>query len=243
MSTVATALLSGLRQYRRTPVLLALLVVLPAYAVGVFARIAPAGTVALHLPGDETVRAGLPETLAVLMTPMAAALVGGVAGLFLLQSTAGADARLVIAGVRPHALVLARLGQLAVVGAVVTVVAVGVALTSVAPEHLGWFAAATVLGALTYGALGAVAGLVVDRLAGVYLVLFGSLVDLFLFQNPLATDAPDAAALLPGHYVVGPASDAAFGASVDAGLFGVGVAYLGVLTAVAAGAFYRATRA
>ena len=241
MTRVVAAARAGLREYRRTPVLLALFLALPAYSVGLFARLAPDEPATLYL-GDGAVRTGMPETFAALMTPMAAALAAGVAGLFLLSSSADADARLVVAGYRPAEVVLARIGQLSVVATAVSAVAVAVALATFTPDHLGWFAAATLLAALVYGALGTLAGAVLSRMAGVYLVLFGTLADLFLFQNPLARDAPDGAAALPGNVPVAVAMDAAFAGGADLGEFAVGAAYLLAVVAAAAAAFYRSAR-
>lgn len=242
MSRVTTAVEMGLREYRRTPVLLALLVFLPAYLVGLFALVAPDSPAAVHV-GGETVRTELTTALPAFTAPMAAALVTGIAGLFLMRATADADARLVLAGYRPWQVVLARLGLLGTVSAVATVVAVAVARLFVTPAAIAWFVAAVFLTGLVYGAVGAVAGLVLGRLAGVYAILFGSMVDLFLFQNPLATDAPEVATYLPGHFPLTLAVDAAFAPGVDASAAAWSLGAVAVLTAAASLAFYRATNA
>jgi hypothetical protein len=77
------------------------------------------------------------------------------------------------------------------------------------------------------------------RITGVYLILFGSMIDLFIFQNPLATDAPAAAAVLPGHYPLRVAVAAAFTGTVEVAAIGWTLLYLAILTALATGAFYR----
>jgi ABC-2 type transport system permease protein len=238
---IGTLLRLGARQFRRTPVLLGLLLFLPAYMVGVFATVAPDDQVPLHLT-DETVRRSLTAAMPGFTTPMVAALLAGIAGLFLMQSTAAADGRLTVAGYRAHEVVLARLGLLAGVSLVASGVAVGAAMLAFDPASVGWFAAGTVLTALAYGLVGVLAGVTLDRLPGVYLIMFGSMVDLFLFQNPLATDAPEAATLLPGHYPLALATDAAFAGTVELAHLGWALAYLGGLLAVATLAFYRGTR-
>jgi len=58
----------------------------------------------------------------------------------------------------------------------------------------------TALTALVYGMVRLLVGFLLDRLLGVSLILFGSMIDLFVFQNPLATDPLAVARLLPGHY-------------------------------------------
>ncbi|MFB6176840.1 MAG: ABC transporter permease, partial [Halobaculum sp.] len=213
MSRVGTALRSGGTELRRTPTLLALLIGAPAYGVGVFTLVAPEGPAVLHV-GGETVRTTLPKAFPAFTTPMTAALLSGVSGLFLME-TATADARLVVAGYRPFEVVLARLGLLAGISAVATGVSVGVMLTAFEPASLLWFLVGTELVALSYGTVGVLVGLLLDRLPGVYLILFGSMIDLFVFQNPLATDSPAAAALLPGHFPLRIAMAGGFDVAVD----------------------------
>lgn len=238
---IAAVVRLGARQFRRTPVLLALLVVLPAYMVGVFTVVAPDDRAVVHLT-DGTVRAALTTVLPAFTTPMVAALLSAVAGLFLMQSTADADGRLAVAGYRAGEVVLARLALVAGVSLVASAVAVGAALLAFTPKSPAWYAAATVLTALLYGMVGVLVGVLLDRLPGVYLVMFGSVVDLFLFQNPLATDTRAAAELLPGHYPLRLAMDAAFAGRVEPAHAGWALVALAVLTAAATGAFYRSVR-
>lgn len=243
MSRVGTALAMGAREMLRTPVLVALLVFLPAYMVGVIAQVAPEGRVALEVAGGETVRTTLDVVMPVFTTPMVAALVTGIAGLFMMQSSAAADGRLVLAGYRSREVVAARVGLLVAVAGLATVASVELlGLVVFTPAHLAWFYAGVFLAALVYGAVGVLAGVLLDRLPGVYLVLFGSVVDLFLFQNPLATDRPAAARFTPGHYPLALANDAAFGAAVNAELLAGALAALAVVSALATLAFYRETR-
>jgi ABC-2 type transport system permease protein len=181
------------------------------------------------------------DLYAVLMAPLVGALVGALAGVFLMQTARESDARLVVAGARPTAVLLARFGLLAAVGLVVSAVAVGTVATTYVPERPLVVGVAVALAALTYGLLGVLAGIVVDRLAGVYLALFGTMVDVFLVQNPLA-DPPDYAALLPGHAPVELALDAGFSTDVALATVGEGVAYLLAVGVVTAAALARTMR-
>ncbi|WP_162991398.1 ABC transporter permease [Halostella salina] len=242
MTRVGTALRLGAREFRRTPLLVALLVVAPAYVIGVFTLAAPDGRAVLHLVGGDTVRTTLPEAFPAFTTPMTAALLAGIAGLFLMHSAADADGRLVVAGYRSRQVVLSRLGLLAVVAAVASAVSVGVMLTAFEPSALGWFLLGTGLTALLYGMVGVLAGILLDKLPGVYLILFGSMIDLFVFQNPMATSRPDLATYLPGHFPLALAMNAGFAGSVDLAQLAWGLAYLGVLTVAATLAFYRQMR-
>lgn len=240
-SIVLAAFVGGLREYRRTPVLLALFVFLPAYLIGAFTRLIPSNTAPLAVPGDGTTMVEMANLYAVFMVPLVGALVGALAGVFLMQTARDADARLVVAGARPVEVLAARFGLLAVVGALVTAVSLATAATVYAPERPLLVGAATLLAALVYGLLGALAGLVVDRLAGVYLALFGTMLDLFIVQNPLA-DAPDYARFLPGHAPVELAVDAGFSTSVALSTLGEGVVYLLAVGVVTALALYRSMR-
>ncbi|MFC7132588.1 MULTISPECIES: ABC transporter permease [Salinibaculum] len=237
-----TALAMGVREYRRMPVLLALMVALPAYIIVVFAALVPDTTVPLAVPGEGTQMASMVEVYVAMFTPMVAGLVGAIAGLFLMRATREADSRLIIAGYRPREVLVARTGLLAVVGVFVTAVAVGATfVTPLSVAHFGWFVVATLLGALVYGLFGVLAGLVFDRLAGVYVVLFGSMIDMFVFQNPMVADEAAVAPYLPGHVPLELAIDAGFG-TVELGSVALGVAYLAVLGVVSLGAFYRSAR-
>jgi ABC-2 type transport system permease protein len=235
-SRVGAAVRAGALELRRTPLLLALLVVAPAYVIYLFTVVAPDGQAVLEVGGD-AIQTTLPKAFPAFTTPMTAALLTGVAGLFLMGTAADADARLVIAGYRAYEVVLARLGLLVAIASVASAVSVGVMLTAFSPDALGWFVVGVGLTALVYGMVGVLAGVVLDRLAGVYLILFGSMIDLFVFQNPLATDAPDAAALLPGHYPLQVAMKAGFTGSVDGATLVWGLVYLAGLTALATLAF------
>jgi len=241
MSRTGAALRSGARELRRTPILLALLVFAPAYVIYLFTLVAPDGTAVVRLSG-EVIRAPLGEAFPAFTTPMTAALLSGITGLFLMHSSAVADSRLVVAGYRSHQVVLARLGVLLGVAVVATGVSVGVMLTAFTPTNLGWFVVGTAATALVYGMVGVLAGVLLARITGVYLILFGSMVDLFIFQNPLATDPPAVATLLPGHYPLQVAMEAGFSGTVELASLGWTLLYLGVLTAVTTTAFYREMR-
>lgn len=242
MTRVGTAVRTGAAELRRTPVLVALLVIAPAYVIYVFTAVAPEGPATVHV-GEATVRTTLPKAFPAFTTPMTAALLAGIAGLFLMDTAAAGDSRLVVAGYRAHQVVLARLGLVALVSLLAATVSTAVMWTAFQPAAPGRFLLATATTALVYGMVGLLVGLVLDRLVGVYVVLFGSMIDLFVFQNPLATEAPAFARLLPGHYPLRVAMAAAF--SGDPGMDAVAgaMAYLAVLTLLATLVFYRQSTA
>lgn len=237
-----TAVVAGLREYARTPVLLGLLVVLPAYLIVVFGWVIPSTPVPIDLPDGGRTTVAMADAYAALAAPMVGALIGGIAGLFVMRASRDADGRLVIAGYHPREVVLARFALLAVAGVVVTGVAMVAVWLSVVPERPGWLAVATLSAALIYSMLGSLAGLVLRRVTGVYLLLFGPMLDLFLYQNPLAADTPWFATYLPGHFPVRLAIDAAFSSGIAIGSVAWAVGYLVALTGLATVGFQLTTR-
>lgn len=213
MSRIRVAAAMGARELVRQPVLVVLLVALPAYLVGVFTFVAPQTSTSFQTSDGTSVTAPLSELLPVVTAPMAAALLGGIVGLFLVQLTADADRRLVVVGYRPAQIVTARLILLVGVGAMGSVTALAATSFAVAPTQPVWFAAAILQTSLVYAMVGMLLGMLVNRLIGVYAILFGSLIDLFLFQNPLATEHPVGAQLMPGHHPLRAAVDASFTSS------------------------------
>jgi ABC-2 type transport system permease protein len=240
MKKILAGFRSGLEELRRTPLLIALLVVGPAYVIYFFTLFAPDGLAIVHL-GEETLRTTLPEAFPAFTTPMTAALLAGIAGLFLMETASSADSRLVVAGYRTHQVILARLGLVAGIALVASGVSIGVMLTAFQPELLIWFIAGTTLTALIYGMIGLIIGVLLNRLLGIYLILFGSMIDLFVFQNPLAQETPVLARILPGHYPLQLVMEAGFKGSISLANFGYTLGYLCVLALLGILGFYQAT--
>jgi ABC-2 type transport system permease protein len=238
---VRTAVGMSLREFRRTPVLLALLAFLPAYIIGAFVLLVPDTDVPVRLDGA-VLQIPMPEFAAAFMTPVTVAILSGIVGLFLVRTSQAADDRLRLAGYGAADLVVSRVGTLAVGVVVVTAVAVVVAVATFSPESPALFVAATLLVGLTYGIVGVIVGVVLGRLGGVYTLLFAPMVDVLMFQNPLATDTPGWTTLLPSHFATNAAFDAAFSGDVAAADFVGAAVYALVLLAVSVGVFYAATR-
>lgn len=235
-----TAIAMNLREFGRTPVLLALLGFLPLYIIGVFVRLVPDRSVPVPVDGA-TVSVELATVAATMMTPVTVAILSGIVGLFLMQSSRAADDRLRLAGYGAGELVVARIGVLAGGTALVTAASLAVALLAFEPVSAPAFAAAAALVGLTYGTLGVIVGLVLDRLPGVYVMLFAPMVDGLMFQNPLATDAADWTTFLPAHFGTKALVEAAVGGGWSGGDFAAAAGYVLTLLAVAIAVFYRTT--
>lgn len=237
---IRTAMAMGVREFTRTPILIALLAFLPAYIIGVFVWLVSDTAVPITLDGT-TVQVPMTDVAAAFMTPVAVAILSGIVGLFLVRSSRAADDRLRLAGYGATDLVVSRVGTLTLGSLVVTAVSVLVAVLAFDPKHVTAFAAATALVGVTYGILGVVVGLVLDRLGGVYVMLFAPMIDVLMFQNPLATESLDWTTVLPSYFATNALFDAAFTTSLDSWDFVGAVGYALILLIVAIGIFYRST--
>lgn len=234
-SRVPIAVRMSIREFRRTPVLLALVAVLPVYLIGVFAVLVPDRSISVQIDGT-TVQRPLSETIGILVTPMTVAILAGIVGLFLVRRSRAADDRLRLAGYSVGELVVSRVAVLGIGTHIVTMISVFVAVLAFGPEALVPFVVGTALVGLTYGIIGVVTSLVFDKLGGVYVLLLLPLVDILLFQSPLATDTPTWATLLPSHYATNVAFEAALTGTVAvvdiAGAVGYALALLGLTAAI-----------
>jgi ABC-2 type transport system permease protein len=237
---VSTAVVMGVREFRRTPVLMALLAFLPAYIIGAFVVLVPDREIPATIDGTR-VTVHMTDFAAAFMTPVTVAILSGIVGLFLIRASRAGDDRLRLAGYGATELVVSRVGTLGLGTLVVTSASVLVALVAFTPESLAPFVAATLLVGLIYGILGVIVGIVLGRLGGVYVMLFAPMVDVLMFQNPLATETPEWTTLLPSHYATNALFNAAFTSGVEAWDFGGAVAYAAVLLALGVVVFYRAT--
>lgn len=237
---VTTAVRMGLREFRRTPVLIGLLIVLPLYFIGGFMNIVPDATLTIPISG-ESVTVTLPEFVAALVTPVTAGLLSGIVGLFLMQSSKAADDRLRLAGYRSRDLIVSRVSLLAAGGLIVSVVSLAIVLVGFSPVSIPAFVTATALTALIYGVLGVIIGVSLSRLAGVYVMLFLPFVDMLMFQNPLATDSAVWTKVLPGYFMTKATMDAAFTPGLDIWNFIGAVGYFIVVLIIGVIVFHRVT--
>lgn len=198
---VTAAMRMGVREQRRRPLLLILLVVFPAYVVSRSIAITQATPHRIGLPGGGQMLTSMKELHGAVMAGTAIAFAAGLCGVFIMQSALAGDRRLVLAGYRAGEAVLARLVVLA--ADTVLVVGVSLAVTAVYFTPAAWtpFIVAAVLLGLIYGALGALLGALLDKLAATYLMLFLVMTDLGIVQNPMFGDGTPGrwAVLLPGY--------------------------------------------
>ena len=189
------------RDQRRRPLVLILLVIVPAYVITRSIAQTLATPRRIGLPDGVWVTTTMKDLHGAGMGGFAIAFTVALVGVFVMQSALQGDRRLVVAGFRPGETVIARL--LVLVAATALVVGVSALVTAANFTPVSWLPLITalVLLGLIYGAIGALAGAVLDRLAANYLILFLVLTDLGVVQSPMFGDgAPGRwAVLLPGY--------------------------------------------
>jgi hypothetical protein len=220
------------RDQLRRPLVLILLVLVPAYVI--------TRSVAETLPTPR--RIGLPDGVSVTTTMkdlhgagmggFAIAFCAAVVGVFVMQSALKGDRRLVIAGYHPGETVIARLIVLGAATALVVSVAALTTAVNFTPASWPPLLIALVLLGLVYAAIGALAGAVLDRLAATYLMLFLVMVDVGVVQTPMFNETPGRFAwLLPGYGPSRVMYDGAFSEIFHAwGALFIGLGWLVVLS-------------
>jgi len=195
-----TATAMAFRDQGRRPLVLVLLVLVPAYIIcrSIAETLATPRTIGL--PGGVAVTTTMKDLHGAGMGGMTIAFVVALVGVFVMQSALAGDRRLVLAGFRPGEAVLPRLLVLLAATALVVAVSALVTAANFTPDSWGPFLAGLVLIGLIYGGLGALAGAVLDKLAATYLILFLVLSDVGVVQSPMFHTTPGAGAwLLPGY--------------------------------------------
>ena len=214
------------RDQRRRPLVLILLVIVPAYVITRSIAITQATPRRIDLPGGVHITTTMKDLHGAVMAGTAIAFVAALVGVFVMQSALQGDRRLVVAGFRAGEAIFARLAVLAAATALVVAVSAIVTAFSFTPASWPPLLAALVLIGLIYAALGALAGALLEKLAATYLILFLAITDLGIVQNPMFGNGTPGrwAVLLPGYGPSRMMVDGAFSAS-----FHTGSALLGAL--------------
>ncbi len=129
------------------------------------------------------------------------------------------DRRLVVAGLRTREVVAARLLVLLTATSVAVVVAAAAIALNFSPASWLALVGALVLTGLIYAGLGSLVGVLLDKLAATYLILFVVAADLSVVQTPMFHASPSRfAPLLPGYGPTRVMLEGAFAPSFNAGL-------------------------
>lgn len=215
--TVAAAM--GVREQRRRPLLFFLLAVFPVYVITRSVAITQATPHPIGLPGGIELVTTMKDLHGAVMAGIAIAFAVGLCGVFIMQSAIQGDRRLVIAGYGAGETALARMAVLAADAALVVAVSIAVTSYFFTPKSWLTFVSAALLLAVIYGALGALFGALLDKLAATYMMLFLVMTDLGIVQNPMFGDGVPGklAVVLPGYGPVRQMVDGAYSSQFHAG--------------------------
>ena len=198
-----TGLRMGLREYRRNPVLWALLIVVPVIFIWLSKAITEKGYMTLSLVDGGTktdTTFWLPDMHAGTMTPMAVGSLATLAGLFIVLDARAGDGRLRLAGFGSGSLFAARL---AVIGsAVLLTTAASLAVTATVFDARQWivYAGGNLLLGITYALLGVCLGPVFGRVSGVFIAFLVPFLDIGIAQSPMLRSEPATwARFMPGY--------------------------------------------
>jgi len=219
------------REQRRRPLVLVLLVIVPAYVITRSVAETLSTPRRIGLPDGVWVTTTMKNLHGAGMGGLVIAFVVALVGVFVMQSALQGDRRLVVAGFRPGETVIARLLVLAAATTLVVGVSAVVTAFNFTPKSWPALIAALVLIGLIYGAIGALAGAVLDKLAATYFVLFLVMTDIGVVQSPMFHDKPGGlAVLLPGYGPSRAMYDGAFSETFHAGgELALSLAWLAVL--------------
>lgn len=178
------------------------------------------------------------------MAATAIAPLAALVGLFTVLESRDGDRRAALAGLRPGALLSARLVVL--VSSALTATAVALATTALVFDAVSWpiYAAANVLLALTYGLIGALIAPIFGRVGGVFVAFLLPFLDIGIVQNPMLRAEPTAwSKLLPGYGGVRVVLDGALTQSFDELLpLLIGLGWLVAVTGAVVLTYRHATR-
>jgi len=191
------------RDARRNPTLWVLFVVVPVVFIITADAVTPDEPITLTLTeyGRRISQTfPMPQVHGATMAPIAIAALAALVGLFTMLDSRDGDRRAALAGLRPAALLTARLGVLA--GAALAATAVSLTATALVFDATRWptYAAANVLIAFTYALIGALLAPAFGRVGGVFVAFLLPFLDIGIVQSPMLHPEPTTwSRLLPGY--------------------------------------------
>jgi len=240
-----TALRFGLVDLGRNPVLLVLLVIVPAAFVLLPTATTPARPIAVTVTEDGvTARQPFwfPDIHGGIMAPIVIGALAVLVGMFVVVDAAVGDRRLRLAGYRVGVVLAARIGVVAFAAIVITVATLAVTATVFDAKQWAGYAGANLLVAATYALIGVIIGPLLGKVAGVFVAFLIPFLDLGIIQSPIMRPEPQQwAHFLPGYGVTKVVFDTGLTPHfTQAGPLLIGLAWFGGLLVVAAQVLIRA---
>jgi len=207
VGSAAAQLRSGLRiawrGWHRTPVLWALLAVVPAVFIWLADAITPHGSAPVGLRENGTALTAMLDPAhmhAGTMAPIAVGSLAAIAGVFIGLDARNADQRLALAGQRRWVVLATRLGTVFLAAGVATAASLAVTATVFEAHQWGVYIAANALVAMTYALIGVVIGPIIGRVSGAFVAFLIPFIDLGIGQSPMLQAQPEGwAEYLPGY--------------------------------------------
>ena len=199
-SRTRTATAMAVRDQCRRPLVLVLIVLVPAYVILWSVAETKPTPRTIELAGGTWVTTTMKALHGPGMAGLMIAFLAALIGVFVTHSAREGDRRLVLAGFRPHEAMTARL--LVMVGATILAVGVSAAVMAIVFTPASWPSVLTalLLTGLIYAAIGALVGALLDKLPATYLILFLIMTDFGVVQSPMFHASPVRLAwLLPGY--------------------------------------------
>jgi hypothetical protein len=224
----------GLKDWKRTPLLLILLAAVPAVFILLSAAITPHGS------SPVVVREGGVRLTAIMdpavihpgtMAPEAIASLAALVGVFVVLDARAGDRRLVLAGQRASVAVVTRVSLVLLAALVATGVSLAVTATVFTAEQWAVYGLGSALIAVTYGLIGMLLGPIFGRVSGVFMAFLLPFIDLGLGQSPmLGGDPADWAPWMPGYGGMRVLIDGGLTAGFDEGpILAVALAWIALL--------------
>lgn len=199
-SRTRTATVMAFRDQYRRPLVLVLIVLVPAYVILWSVAETKATPRRIELAGGAWVTTTMKALHGPGMAGLMIAFLAALVGVFVTHAAQQGDRRLVLAGFRAHEVMVARL--LVMTGATILAVAVSAAIMGIVFTPASWalVLAALLLTGLVYAAIGALVGALLDKLPATYLILFLIMTDFGVVQSPMFHASPvHLGWLLPGY--------------------------------------------
>ncbi|MGC5583171.1 ABC transporter permease [Ornithinimicrobium sp. W1665] len=187
------AVLMGLKDWRRTPLLWLLLAAVPAVFILLADVITPPGStpVLVRENGLQVTQVMDPAVIhSGTMAPEAIASLAALVGVFVVLDARAGDRRLVLAGQRVLVAVASRMILVMLAAVLVSLASLAVTATVFTADQWLVYGLGGVVLALTYGLVGMLLGPVLGRVSGVFLAFLLPFVDLGLGQSPMLGGEP-----------------------------------------------------
>jgi len=242
---LGAASLMAWRDARRNPAQWVLFAIVPAVFILGAVAITPDKAITVTL--DEHSRRirqsfPMPDVHAATMAPLAIASLAALIGLFFLFDSRDTDRRVALAGLRPNALLGARLGVLTQTVLAATAVSVTTAALVFNATRWPTYVAASILIAMTFALIGALLSRIFGRVGGVFMAFLIPFLDVGIVQSPMLHPAPTTLSMwLPGYGGSRILLDGAFTSGFDETVpLLIGLGWLLVLGVVVGVAYRRA---